>query len=232
MALKEDLEGAVKKIFRDGWSERDGEVVPEPEDLQLGNDAVNLNATVLYADMSGSTHLVDSYDPRFAAEVYKTYLVCAAKIIKDQKGVITAYDGDRVMGVFIGGRKNTNAVRAALRINGAVWDIIKPALKAQFPQSDYILKHVVGIDTSNLLVCRIGVRNDNDLVWVGRAANYAAKLSALPDEFTIYITHSVHDVMNDSVKYGGANNENMWQARTWTAMNKLSVYASTWKFGV
>jgi hypothetical protein len=67
---------------------------------------------------------------------------------------------------------------------------------------------------------------------VGRAANYAAKLSALPDEFTIYITHSVHDVMNDSVKYGGANNENMWQARTWTAMNKLSVYASTWKFGV
>ena len=43
--LKPDLDTAVKDIFRGAWSERDGEVVPEPEDLKLGNDAVKLNAT-------------------------------------------------------------------------------------------------------------------------------------------------------------------------------------------
>jgi class 3 adenylate cyclase len=230
--LKDDLDAEVKKIFREQWSERDGQIVPEPTDLALGNDAVLLDATVLYADMADSTKLVDSYEPEFAAEVYKTYLACAARIIKNQTGVITAYDGDRVMGVFIGKSKNTCAVRAAFKINGAVWDIIKPALKRQYPNTDYDLKPVIDVDTSKLLVGRIGVRNDNDLVWVGRAANYAAKLSSLSDGFTTYITDSVYNIMVDSVKYGGVNKEHMWQELTWTAMDNISIYGSIWKFGV
>lgn len=230
--LSNDLEALVKKIFREQWSERKGQVVPEPDDLALGNDGVQLDATVIYADMSGSTQLVDSYKPQFSAEVYKTYLACAARIIKTQGGAITAYDGDRIMGVFIGGPKNTNAVTAALKINGAVWDIVKPALRTQYAKTTYNFKHVIGIDTSKLLVSRIGVRNDNDLVWVGRAANYAAKLSSLSTEFTIYITHSIYDVMLDRVKYGGVDNTHMWKKLRWTTMDNMDIYATTWKFGV
>lgn len=98
MALKDDLQAAVKTIFHDErWTVRDGNVVPEPKNLGLGNDGVNLDGTVLYADISGSTQLVDSEKPHFATEVYKAYLACAARIIKNEEGVITAYDGDRVM---------------------------------------------------------------------------------------------------------------------------------------
>jgi class 3 adenylate cyclase len=231
LALKEDLDAAVKTVFGEVWSERDGEVVPEPEDLNLGNDAVNLNATVLYADISSSTALVDSYISEFAAEIYKTFLVCAAKIIKDEDGVITAYDGDRVMAVFIGDSKNTSAVRTALRINTAVLKVVNPALKAQYPSSPYVLKHVVGVDTSNLLVSRIGVRNDNDLVWVGRAANYAAKLTALNDGFVTYITDSVYDRIHPTPKYA-LSKEDMWQARTWVPMNNMNIYASNYYWTV
>jgi class 3 adenylate cyclase len=233
LTLKEELDLTVKKIFHDDlWTMRDGHVVPEAQDLKLGNDGVNLDGTVLYADISGSTKLVDSHKAHFAAEIYKTYLACAARIIKNEGGVITAYDGDRVMAVFIGKAKNTSAVRAAFKINGAVWDIIKPALKAQYPDTTFNLKHVIGVDTSKLLVSRIGVRNDNDLVWVGRAANYAAKLSSLPDDVAIRITHFVHDNMHDSVKLGGVDKTNMWAERSWTAMNNMRIYASTWKFGI
>ncbi len=89
--LKPELDTAIKNIFAGAWSERAGEVVPEPKDLKLGNDAVKLDTIVLYADISGSTVLVDSYKAQFAAEVYKTFLICAAKIIKDEEGVITAW---------------------------------------------------------------------------------------------------------------------------------------------
>jgi len=34
--------------------------------------------------------------------IYKTFLHCAAKIIRSHKGVITAYDGDRIIAVYIG----------------------------------------------------------------------------------------------------------------------------------
>lgn len=234
MTLKEELESTVWEIFHDDhWTIRDGQVVPEPEDLRLGNDGVTLDATVLYADLSGSTRLVDTKKATFAAEVYKTYLACAARIIKNEGGAVTAYDGDRVMAVFINkDNKNTSAVRAAFKINGAVETVIMPALQKEYPQTDYELKHVIGIDTSKLLVSRIGVRNDNDLVWVGRAANYAAKLSNLSDEVPIRITHSVYNVMNESVKIGGANKQNMWEERSWTDMNKMTIYRSDWYFDV
>jgi class 3 adenylate cyclase len=232
MALKDDLQSAVKKIFTDDhWTMRDGNVVPEPKDLGLGNDGVNLDGTVLYADISGSTRLVDTAKPTFSAEVYKAYLACAARIIKNEEGVITAYDGDRVMAVFKGEGMCTNAVRAALKVKGAVSTIIQPALKAEYPQTSYTLKHVIGIDTSKLLASRIGVRNDNDVVWVGRAANYAAKLTTLSDEFSIWITGSVYDSIQDAVKF--AKDTNMWKEYSWTSMNKMRIYGcGPWKIDV
>jgi class 3 adenylate cyclase len=171
VALNEDLQGVVKTIFEQNWTTRDGEVVPEPRDLGLANDAVNLDATVLYADMADSTRLVDSQKAHLAAEVYKAYMACAARIIKNNGGAITAYDGDRVMGIFIGGLKNTTAAKTALQINWAVEHVVNPALKTQYGVSAYQMKHVVAVDTSTIFACRIGVRNDNDVVWVGRAAN-------------------------------------------------------------
>ena len=78
---------------------------------------------------------------------------------------------------------------------------MNPSLKAQYPTWPYELKYVVSVDTSELLVGRIGVRNDNDLVWVGRAANQAAKLSALNEEFATYIADSVYGNIHDKVKF-------------------------------
>ena len=232
MALKEDLEEAVSKIFREIWTERNGQDVPLPENLKLGNDAVKLDATVLYADMSDSTKLVDSYKPQFAAEIYKAYLTCAAKIVKSEGGNIAAYDGDRIMAVFIGDSKNTTAAKTALKLNGAVLNIINPALIQQYPKTLYRVKHVVGVDTSSILAARIGVRNDNDLVWVGRAANYAAKLCAINEENTVFITGEVFDLVNGSSKYGGRNNKLMWEERQWSQRNSMRIFSSIWTGGV
>src|SRR5229473_6685001 len=108
MTFKTDLESTVKEIFESEWTEREGKVVPDLKGLSLDNDAAKLDATVLYADIADSTNLVDRYSHQhdFAAEVYKTYLRCAASIIKSEKGIVTAYDGDRVMAVFLGDSKN------------------------------------------------------------------------------------------------------------------------------
>lgn len=226
MGFKEDLTVEVKKIFKDTWEKRDGIVVPEPKDLKLSNDAVILEATVLYADMADSTKLVDSKKNHFAAEIYKTFLHCAAKIIKSEGGVITAYDGDRIMAVYIGDSKNTNAVRTALKINNARIDIINPALLEQYPSETYSLNHVVGIDTSKLWVARTGVRGDNDLVWVGRAANHAAKLSAFSSDYQTRITQDIYNNMHESVKLS-SKGVNMWEQATWTDMNS-TIYRSTY----
>jgi class 3 adenylate cyclase len=229
MGLKEELEEEVAEIFREQWEVRDGQKVPDPEDLALGNEGVKLKATVLYADMCASTRLVDKKTRTFAAEVYKAYLTCAARILKAAGGTITAYDGDRIMAVFVGESRDDVASRAGLNLNYAVQRIVNPAIKRQYEGTSYELNHVVGIDRSSLLAARIGVRNDNDVVWVGRAANYAAKLSSLDRPGYVYVTDRVYEKMSDSAKYGGDPRRLMWEERTWKGMG---VYRSSWRWEV
>ncbi len=226
MSLKDDLNSKVAEIFRSKWTKRDGQVVPESDDIKLGNDAVLLKGTVLYADLSESTNLVDSYLPAFAAEIYKAYLHCVAKIITDEGAVITSYDGDRIMAVFIGDSKNSDAARTALKINWARGHIIDPAIKKQYPKTNYSISQVVGIDTSPLFVARTGIRGSNDLVWVGRAANYAAKLSSRSGPHS-QITEAVYNCLNEKSKFG-QNGANMWQKTTASELGYSTIYTSTW----
>lgn len=228
--LGDQLDQEVKKIFREAWTNRDGQKVPESEDIQLGNHAVKLEGTVLYADLDGSTNMVDQCKPEFSAEVYKAYLHCAAKVVRSEGASITSYDGDRVMAVFIGGRKNTTAARCALKINYAVKKIVNPAIKKQYPSTSFQVKQIVGIDTSKLFIARTGIRNWNDLVWVGRSANYAAKLCSQSSYYPTWITSSVYNCLLDESKYG-RNRENMWES-VWWEDRKLTVYRSAWHWKV
>jgi class 3 adenylate cyclase len=226
MSLGYDLNSEVGKILRESWTTRQGRVVPDPDDLRLGNDAMLLDGTVLYADLNGSTNLVETEKSEFAAEVYKCFLTCAARIIRAEGGVITAYDGDRIMAVYLGDAKNSDAARTALKINYSVNKIINPAIKAQYPWTSYAIAHVVGIDTSNLFVARIGVRGDNDLVWVGRSANYAAKLSdgsGPPSQ----ITADVYNGLNSALKFS-QDGQNMWIQDAASILGYKTIYTSTW----
>ena len=61
------------------------------------------------------------------------------------------------MAVYLGDHKNQSAVKSALKINFAVAEIINPLVKTIL-ESDYKLEHVVGVDTSPVLVAQTGVR--------------------------------------------------------------------------
>lgn len=230
MALEQDLKTEVAKIFRDQWMTRTGYVVPEPATLGLANDGVEIDAAILYADMAESTALVDSYKASFAAEVYKAYLACCARIIKNNGGQIRSYDGDRVMGIFIGDKKETAAARTALQINYAVKNIVNPAIATQYPTSPYKVGHAVGIDASKIFAARIGVRNANEIVWVGRAANYAAKLCTFRDGYTSWITGSAYNALDLTMRMYNGNA--IWEPRLWTARGNMSIYRSNWTWTI
>jgi class 3 adenylate cyclase len=230
MTLKADLDAYCYDTFVGTWEKRNGTVVPSDTSLKLSNDGINLSATVLYADLADSTVMVDKEIEGFAAEVYKSFLYCAAKIIRAHSGTVTAYDGDRIMAVFIGDSKNTSAVKAALQINWAVKNIVQAQLKAVYKDKFFTVNHVVGIDTSGLLVAKTGIRGSNDLVWVGRAANYAAKLSALSHERPTYITAEVYNQLNDEAKF--STGTNIWKPYKWNTFDDRIIYGSTYWWSV
>lgn len=134
------------------------------------------------------------------------------------------------MAVYNESNKNSAAAQTAMQLQWAVKFIIQPALNNQYPNTDFKLKHVVGIDTSDLFVARTGIRGSNDLVWVGRAANYAAKLSALPDAYSKYITKEVYEQLDDFSKL--ADGVNMWEAVRWNGFDDRIIYRSSWEWSI
>jgi class 3 adenylate cyclase len=119
-----------------------------------------------------------------------------------------------------------------LKINYAVQNIINPALKAQYSSKSYEVKQTVGIDTSELRAARTGVRGGNDIVWVGRAANYAAKLTEITSDKRTWITKEVFDKLADEAKFSSNGRKPMWGSFNWNTFDNRTIYGSTWTWTV
>ena len=158
------------------------------------------------------------------------------RIIRHVGGEIRSFDGDRVMGVFLGKSKNTSAAKAALHINYFFGHILKPIAEDFYKHRNLSLSQGVGIDTSETMVVRSGIRNNNDLVWVGRAPNVAAKLSAIREVgYSSYISEAVFNLLHESSKYGGTPRRSMWERRAWgkgVPYGVGIVYRSNWYWPV
>jgi len=229
MILKELLDDAAG-VLGNRWKIKDGRQVPSADRLALEeNEATEIEGTVLYADMNGSTNMVRGYKNWFAAEMYKIYLHTVSEVLRDNDGVITAFDGDRVMAIFMGDSKNTSAVKCAMRIVFAV-NRLNELIAKEYKDVTYRIRHSIGIDTGKLFAIRAGVRGANDIVWVGEAANLAAKLTTLDDvDYPIWITKPVYEAMNSSVRYSEGKN-------MWTEIDELKfgrrVYKTNWWWSI
>lgn len=232
-SIKGELTSAVSETLYAPWNMRAGTVVPTTETVALLGGGVELDAVVLYADLAQSSKLASEFDQRVAAKVIKSFLICAVKIIKKNDGEVTSFDGDRVMGIFLGASKNSNAAKCALQINWAVSNLIRPKLTEYFTSikaSGFQITHGCGVDSGKVLAVRAGVRGANDLIWIGRPPNFAAKLSDIRDSsYTSYISSDVYSRLNEESKLGGDPKREMWSSCTWEWQGeRISIYRSSW----
>ena len=233
MGLKDDLIRNVADIIAAKRDLRDGRKVPESSDVGFLGTAVKLDAVFLYADLRDSTTLATK-DKNVTANVFQVFLSTMSRVIKAESGEIRSFDGDRVMAVFIGDSRFDAAARCGLKMSWAFLNIVKPKLEAAFPKglAGFTLGYTAGIDAGEIWAVRGGVRNDNDLVWVGRAPNLGAKLSAMKSGFRTYITGTVYDKLSASVKNGGSPSQSMWDERSWTDQDKMRIYRSNWTWTI
>ena len=130
------------------------------------------------------------------------------------------------MAVYTGRRTAERAVRSALKLNYIVQELVNPAVQELTSGTRFAMRQSVGVDTSELMVAKTGIRTANDLVWVGRAANYAAKLSSRRAPAT-HITPEVYDQLPAELKTGD-NGQRMWTAETAAEIGNRRVYSSSW----
>lgn len=233
MSLLDDIRSDVSTTISTKWNTRKGSSVPTTDTVALAGGAVELEATYLYTDLANSSKIAKEFDRRIAAKIFKAFHSTSCRLIRSHGGVITSFDGDRVLAIFIGDSKNTNATKCALKINYVVNEIIEPKFTDSYDvvkNAGFTISHGTGIDTGKVLIVRAGARGTNDLVSIGRGPNLAAKLSDLRNART-YITAAVYNKIADSAKLGGENNENMWTRKSWEFLDeKIIIYRSSWQW--
>jgi len=220
MATTDDkIKSTLAAILNEPWSVRESNNVPSTDSVAHKNGAVKIEATFLYADLAGSTDLQKRYVNTFAAKAIRMYLGGASELIRHFEGAIKSFDGDRVMGVFTGDSKRNNAVQAAFAINWMVRQVIAPMVQDRHEKNGtavWVPNHGIGIDSGEAFVARAGVRNKpnehnhNDLVFVGRAPNIAAKLSAYRGSQPILVTDEVYKGLNPAQKKFLTKDQNPW----------------------
>jgi adenylate cyclase len=180
--------------------------VPDAADIALEkNEGVLIDACYVYADMVDSSGLAHKIKKPVGAKIVRSYVNGASDILRHYGGEIRGFDGDRVMAIFIGTDKETNAVGAGLAINWFVEDYLRDKINEEWAdlkeKNIWTLNHGIGIDVGEALLTRTGVRGDNDLISVGSAPNTAAKLSAVRDGHALHITKEVYEPMSNEVAF-------------------------------
>lgn len=232
MALTDDLKKDVQNVIDTLWDKRKGQKVPDTSSVKLSGGAVELDGTFLYADLADSSKMAKELDRRIAAKIMKSFLSATCRVIRSLDGTVVSFDGDRIMAIFMGGSKNSNAAKCALQIKYVVNEIIKPKFEGKYDSvknASFTITHAVGIDVGTVLGVRGGARDANDLIWIGRAANLAAKLSDVRESYyKSYITAGVYNMLSDKSKIG-SDDKNMWEQRTYDYLGEsITIYRSSY----
>ncbi len=229
MALLDDLKNKVSTYFNEPFEVEETTIVPGTDysKLTFGNKGLVSEFSFLFIDIRKSSELHDKYGYANAAKIYQSFHDICLRIIEAFDGKVRAFDGDRIMGVFAGGSKRTNATKAAMKIRWAISNILNLNLKEG-------LNIGCGIDVGKTLITKVGKGrdvNNNDLIWIGKACNYASHLTQSAYN-TIIISESVYDRLSAEAKYKDAdtNQVNMWTLKQITLKNKtiINVYESTY----
>jgi len=231
MALLDDLTNKINTYFAEKYEVQETTIVPSTDysKLTFGNNGLTSELTFLFVDIRKSSLLHDTYGYIVAAKIYQSFHDINVRIINSRDGQVRAFDGDRIMGVFAGDRKNNNAVEAALNIRWAVSNILNKKLKPE-----YAINIGIGIDTGKTLITKVGKGRDisnNDLVWVGKACNYASHMCN-ESENKIYVSPTVYNKLDETNKTSGGRS--MWENINMKLKNDklVSCYRSSYTWSV
>lgn len=137
-----------------------------------------VETAVLYVDMRRSTQLSLRHHPHTVAKLYSAFVRAATRCAKAFNGEVRGIIGDRVMMLFDTADCYANAVYTAILINS----VCQYVINSQFPHDQ--VSFGIGIDYGRMLATKTGIRRHGSaqqsyrsLVWLGRPANVASKLT-------------------------------------------------------
>ncbi|MFX0095675.1 MAG: adenylate/guanylate cyclase domain-containing protein [Candidatus Hodarchaeota archaeon] len=153
-----------------------------------------LDAAVLYCDISGYTSLTNQTRNETVARILIAFHSSMVRITNHFNGRVFGFAGDRVMSVFSMADRNST-VDAAISCALSMHSIVRYIIPEEFETRNFkpSLACTIGLDYGRVLMGRFGAGQSKDVVFVGDAANLAAKLQAIASPDKSVVSNTVYD---------------------------------------
>ncbi len=167
----------------------------EYETTLLSNETIE--ATVMFMDICGFTHISETAHPDTVVTMINTYFDVMVKEIIDQKGVIDKFIGDAIMAVFRGDYHLDRAIDAALAAR-----VQMNALPEIVDLQGYRPKVATGIKSGEMISGNIGSASLRrlDYTVIGDTVNVASRLQEAAEENQIIICESCYEKVKEAFK--------------------------------
>jgi class 3 adenylate cyclase len=238
MGLLDDLATTVSGYLAGNYETYEPKDVPLPEEVGLGNKAAKLTATALFIDVRQSSDITEAFRLQTAAKMMKAYFHGAVKVVRANSGHVRSFNGDGMLALFMGDTRSSNATKAAMQVRWFVDEVLQPQFRSYFRNNLAALGKALdfsigcGLDDGQIFAVRVGIKGTNDVAWVGRATNTAAKLASFTDPNRVRVTRAVYQRLNKDRKYSG--DQHMWSDEVFKEIGGVSrAYRwSTWRWKI
>lgn len=238
MALLDDLKTSVSGYLAGTYETYEPKDVPLPEAIGLGNKAAKMTATALFIDVRQSSDITEAFRLQTAAKMMKAYFRGAVTVVNANDGYVRSFNGDGMLAFFMGDRRSTNATTAAMQVRWFVDEVLRPQFRTYFEKNAKALGNALdfsigcGLDDGDIFAVRVGIKGTNDVAWVGRPTNTAAKLASFPEPNRVRVTRAVYQRLQANRKKQGE--KSIWSAEAMTKIGGVSrgYRWSTWRWKI
>jgi class 3 adenylate cyclase len=135
------------------------------------------------------------------------------------------------MGIFVGDTKEEYATACAREIFWTTENVIQVKAKSKFKSvkdNGLSIRQACGVDTGESRAVRAGIRDNSDLIWIGKPPSFAAKLSDVREfPYCTFISNRVYSRL--SAKAKNPDGKAIWESRQCTIGGQTeTIYRSKW----
>lgn len=193
-ALTQKLLDRVKGLFGQQISQEiASEMIENAQDLQ----ARNYDATVMFMDIRGFTHLADTRTPQEIAEFQNLVFGAWIETIQENHGVVLQLLGDGIMAVFGAPKVDPNHADNAVQAGYKVLEVARNLSKSgKIPE----IRIGIGLHSGNIVAGNIGNESRKAYSLTGRNVIIAARIEPLNKRFDseFLVSESVMAACNEN----------------------------------
>jgi adenylate cyclase len=158
------------------------------QDIDSNHGGAEVELSMLFADVRGSTGLAERMTPRDFSDVLNRFYEVAARVLVEREAIVDKFVGDEVVGLFVPGMSGLDHASKAIDAAVALLEATGhgSAAGAWIPIG-------AGVHTGVAFVGNVGDKGVTDFTALGDTVNTTARLASVAGAGEILITRASAD---------------------------------------